>query len=139
MSVYQMSEQTNRISKDILDAAFIVHNELGPGLLESVYEQCLAHVLVKKGLKVEKQKILPVKFQDIYIEAGFRLDLLVEDQVIVEIKSHEKILPIHEAQLYTYMKLADKPLGLILNFNSKQLKDGIKRLAMTANLTKNFA
>ncbi len=138
MTVYRIDETTNRLSKDILDAAFYIHTHLGPGLLEKVYEESLCHVLQKKGFSVEKQKILPVTFDDIYIEAGFRTDLIVDDTIIIELKACEKILPVHEAQLHTYLKLSKKPLGLILNFNVKSLKDGIKRIAMAQNQKENF-
>lgn len=138
MALYQISEKTNLLSKTILDAAFRVHSELGPGLLESVYEACLAQVLLKGGIKVERQKVLPVRFEDMLIETGFRLDLLVENEIIVEIKAHEKILPVHEAQLFTYLKLSQKPLGMILNFNARHLKDGIKRIAMAQNYSEDF-
>ncbi len=138
MCVYEIDQQTNRISKDILDAAFYIHTHLGPGLLEKVYEDSLAHVLRQKGLIVEQQKILPVTFDSITIETGFRLDLLIEDKIIVELKSTDKIIPLHEAQMLTYLKLSNKTLGLILNFNVKSMKDGIKRIAMARNSDKNF-
>lgn len=134
MALYRIAEETNLLSRDILDAAFHVHSTLGPGLLESVYEECLAHVLTARGLKVERQVILPIAFDGIVIRSGLKLDLLVADDIIVELKAVEKILPIHESQLYTYLKLARKPLGLILNFNTRQLKDGIKRIAMAQNI-----
>ena len=130
-----VDDRLNAISKEILDAAFYIHTQLGPGLLESVYERCLAHILIKKGLRVECQKYLPLTFDNILIEGAYKLDLLIEDEVIVELKVHERILPVHESQLHTYLKLSGKQLGLILNFNTKSLKDGIKRIA----LTKNFA
>lgn len=138
MTVYEIDEQTNRLSKDILDAAFYVHTHLGPGLLEKVYEESLAHVLKEKGFKTEKQKILPVRFDGMYIEAGFRIDLLVEDRIIIELKACEKILPVHEAQMHTYLKLSHKTLGLILNFNVQSLKNGIKRVAMAQNERQNI-
>lgn len=121
----------NKISGAIVDAALRVHKNFGPGLLEKVYEESLYCLLTKDGFHVEKQKEIPVFIEDIKLDTGFRLDLLVENTVIVEIKSTERFLPLHEAQLYTYLKLSKKPLGLLINFNVKLLKDGIKRMIMT--------
>ncbi len=123
--------ETNRISGEVVDAAFKVHFALGPGLLESVYEVCLIHKLSKKGLKVQKQVVLPIVFEEIRLDAGFRLDLLVEDKVVVEIKAIDNILPVHEAQLLTYLKLSGHELGLLINFNVPILKKGIKRIALS--------
>jgi len=116
------------IARQIVDSAFAVHVALGPGLLESVYEQCLAYEIQSRRLIVTRQVMLPVHYRDIVIEAGFRIDLLVSDLVVVEIKAVEKILPVHEAQLLTYLKLSGKRLGLLINFNVPRIKDGIKRL-----------
>ncbi len=135
----EISEQTNRLSKEILDTAFYIHTKLGPGLLESVYEETLFYFLTKKSIKVEKQKILPILIDDLIIPSGLRLDLLIEDSIIVELKSVETMVPIYSAQLHTYLKLSGMPLGLLINFNVRSLKDGIKRIAMTKNLEKNFA
>lgn len=121
-----------------MDCCFYIHTQLGPGLLESVYEECLFHLLKEKGIPVERQKTLPITLGNIIIPSGLRLDLLVNDDIIVELKAVEKIIPIHEAQLHTYLKLSEKPLGLLINFNVRSLKDGIKRIAMTRN-KKNFA
>ena len=118
----------NDLSKKIIGAAIEVHKILGPGLLESTYEKCLCRELKLKGLRLEIQKALPVKYKGIMISAGYRLDLVVENSVIVELKSVEKILPIHEAQLLTYLKLTGLKLGLIINFNVSVLKDGLKRI-----------
>jgi len=118
------SEYTNII----LGCAIEVHKALGPGLLESVYEACLAFELEKAGCKVERQKSLPVTYKGLELNEGFRLDLLVNDTVVVELKCVEKLLPIHEAQLYTYLKLSGKRTGLLINFLSKLLKDGIQRI-----------
>ncbi len=126
-----ITEETNKLSKEILDCCFYIHTKLGPGLLESVYEDCLFHFLLQRKINVEKQKTLPIKIDDFKIPTALRLDLLVEDQIIVELKSVERLLPLHEAQLHTYLKLSGKPLGLLLNFNVKSMKDGIKRIAMT--------
>lgn len=123
-------KELNDISYKIIGCAFTVHSELGPGLLESTYETCLEYDLLEKGLKVERQNPLPVIYKNIKMDAGYRIDLMVEDKVIIEIKSCEAIAPIHEAQLLTYLKLADKKLGLLINFNVKDLKQGIMRRIM---------
>ncbi len=119
----------NEISGQIVDPAMKVHTALGPGLLESVYEACLAHELRRRGLVIETEVPLPVTYEGIKIECGYRLDLLVENQVIVELKSVADLGPIHQAQLLSYLKLSGKKLGLLINFNVIHLKDGIKRLA----------
>lgn len=116
------------IAKTVVDAAFKVHSTLGPGLLESVYEACLAHELGKRGLPVSRQVAIPVVYDDIRLDAGFRIDLLVADQLIVEVKASEQRNTLFEAQLLTYLKLTRKRLGLLINFNVPQIKDGIKRL-----------
>ena len=118
----------NQIATKILDVAFPLHRTLGPGLLESVYEQTLAYDLNEKGLKVVNQFPVPLKYKEIKFDAGYRLDLLVEDKVIIEIKSIETLAPVHFAQTLTYLRLADKKLGLLINFNTKYLKDGIHRI-----------
>lgn len=119
--------EENKISGIIIDAAITVHRELGPGLLESVYEECLAYELTDRGLSVLRQQAVPIIYREIAFECGYRLDLFVEERVIVELKAVEEILPIHKAQLATYMKLAKVDLGLLLNFNVPLLKDGIVR------------
>ncbi len=106
-----------------------VHSALGPGLLESVYEACLAYELGRRGLDVERQLQLPIRYGDMTLDAGLRLDLVVERSVVVELKSVDALLPIHSAQLLTYLKLGNYPIGLLLNFNVVRMKDGIKRLA----------
>ncbi len=126
-----ISIETNRLSKEILDTCFYIHTKLGPGLLESVYQNTLYYFLTKKGLFVEKEKQLPIQIDDLTIKSGLRLDLVIEKQIILELKSVEKLLPIHQAQLYSYLKLSDFPLGLLINFNETSLKNGIKRIAMT--------
>ena len=123
-------KELNDISYKIIGCAYTVHSELGPGLLESTYETCLEYELLEKALKVERQKPLPVVYKDIKLNAGYRIDLLVEDKIVVEIKSCDAITPIFEAQLLTYLKLADKKLGLLINFNTKDLKQGIMRRVM---------
>ncbi len=120
-------KELNAISFDIIGCAIKVHSELGPGLLESTYEVCLMHELVELGYVVERQKELPVVYKQHKLDAGYRIDLLVQKQIIVELKSLDAIAPIHEAQLLTYLKLAHKKLGLLINFNVLQLKDGIVR------------
>lgn len=107
-----------------------VHSELGPGLLESTYEVCLEYELLNSGYKVERQKELPVYYNKIKMDAGYRIDLLIENSVIIELKSVETILPIHKAQNLTYLKLAEKHLGLLINFNVTQLKEGINRFVL---------
>lgn len=114
----------------IIGKAMIVHSALGPGLLESVYEACLAYELAQIGLNVERQKTLPVHYKTIVLDDGLRMDLLVASEVIVELKCVEKILPVHEAQLYTYLKLSGLKVGLLLNFYTRHLRDGIKRIVL---------
>ncbi len=125
-----ISMEVERVATQVVDAAFAVHSTLGPGLLESVYEVCLAYELTKRGLKVERQLPLPVVYDNLCLEAGFRLDLLVERCLVVELKAVEFLLPVHTAQLLTYLKLSGHRLGFLINFNVPLLKDGIKRLAL---------
>ena len=114
----------------MVDAAFAVHSRLGPGLLESVYEVCLAHELKKRGLKVERQVTLPVVYDEVRLEAGLRIDLLVGDCVLVELKAVEALLPVHKAQVLTYLKLTGFRLGLLINFNVPLIRDGVTRVAL---------
>lgn len=123
-------ERLNKISYDIIGCSIKVHSELGPGLLESTYEVCLENELLNLGYLVERQKELPVVYQDVKLDAGYRIDLLVENEIIIELKSVEELAPIHQAQILTYMKLANKHLGLLINFNVTQLKKGIKRFIL---------
>ena len=116
------------LTGEIIGCAMRVHTILGPGLLESAYEACLYYELNKTGLKVAKQVPLPLVYEDVKLECGYRIDLIVENKVIVEIKSVESLNPIHSVQLLTYLKLSNCKLGLLLNFNVLQLKDGIKRV-----------
>ncbi|MFQ5954736.1 MAG: GxxExxY protein [Kiloniellales bacterium] len=125
-----ISSETDWIATAIVDCAFRVHSELGPGLLESVYEACLVHELAKRNLKVTRQISLPVMYDGVRLDAGLRLDLVVEDQVIVELKAVAAMNPIYEAQLLTYLRLSGKRLGLLINFNVVRIKDGIKRVAL---------
>ena len=120
---------TNELTERIIGAAIDVHKALGPGLLESAYEACLAFELAERELRVECQKEIPVTYKGLEIDAGYRIDLLVEQSVVVEIKAVERLLPIHEAQLISYLKLGDYPLGLLVNFNVRLLKQGIRRFA----------
>jgi len=123
-------DDLNKISYAIIGCAYKVHSALGPGLLESTYEDCLEYELLQNGLRVIRQKELPVVYGDIILDAGYRIDLLVENEVIIELKSVESIAPLHEAQLLTYLKLSNKKLGLLINFNTKILKEGIIRRVM---------
>jgi GxxExxY protein len=120
-------EELNRLAEAIIGAAIAVHRELGPGLLESAYEACLELELLERGLHVERQKELPVVYKGARVDCGYRLDLVVEDAVILELKAVDRIQPIHEAQLLSYMKLSGCCLGLLLNFNVEVLKQGIRR------------
>jgi GxxExxY protein len=123
-------EVLNQISYEIIGAAYKVHSELGPGLLESTYEVCLEYELLEKGFKVDRQKALPVIYNNVQLDAGYRIDLFIEDSIIIELKSVDEIAPIHKAQLMTYLKLADIKLGLLINFNVTDLKKGINRIVM---------
>ena len=118
----------NRLSEGIIGAGIAVHRELGPGLLESAYEACLEYELIYSGHKVERQLTLPVIYRDVRVDAGFRIDLLVDEAVIIEVKSVAKLEDVHSAQLLTYLRLTKLHLGLLMNFNVKRLIDGVKRL-----------
>jgi GxxExxY protein len=128
MGFEPIPEQTEASATVVIDAALAVHKSLGPGLLESVYEACLIHELSLRQIPVQSQLLLPVTYREMRLEAGLKLDLLVANCVIVELKSVETLLPIHEAQLLTYLKLTNHRLGLLINFNVPLLKNGIKRL-----------
>ncbi len=119
----------NEIAKIVVDAAYHIHRRLGPGLLESVYEVILAYALNSRGLNAERQVPVPIVFDGMKFDEGFRADLIVEAKVIVELKSVEKIAPVHKKQLLTYLRLADKRLGLLINFGASLIKDGIFRVA----------
>ena len=125
-----MTKQLNRTTESVIGAAIAVHRELGPGLLESAYEACLAFELVERGLTVEQQKALPVKYRGVKVDCGYRIDLLVGGKVIIELKAVERLEPIHEAQLLSYLKLSGCKVGLLINFNVKVLKSGIRRLVL---------
>ena len=129
----------DRVTAAIVDSAMRVHSALGPGLLESVYEKCLKHELTKRGFTVESQLWLPVVYDGVQIdEGGYKIDLLVENVVVVELKVVDKILDIHKAQLLSYLKLADKRVGLLINFNVVHLRDGIRRLVNNYQKPKAF-
>jgi GxxExxY protein len=122
--------EVEAIGKKVLDAAYTVHSALGPGLLETVYEACAAYEIQKQRLKAETQVVVPVKYQSVFVETGLRLDIWVEKSVIVECKAVEKMNPLYEAQLLTYLKITGCRLGYLINFNVKHLKDGIKRIVL---------
>ena len=117
-------------SDQIIGAAIEVHRSLGPGLLESAYEQCLAHELALRGIPFKTQVPLPVRYKEVNLDCGYRLDFLVGETTIVELKAVESLLPLHEAQLITYLKLSKLPVGLLMNFNVRLMKNGIKRMVL---------
>jgi GxxExxY protein len=121
-----MSE--DEISKIVLESALKVHKALGPGLLESAYEECLFYELKKQSLKVEKQKALPLIYEEVKMDVGYRIDIIIEDKFIVEVKSVEALNEVHLAQILTYLKLTECKLGMLINFNVKQLKNGVRRV-----------
>jgi GxxExxY protein len=118
----------NEIAREIVDAAFHIHTALGPGLLETVYEVVLASELEKRGLRVVRQQLVPIVFGDLKFDEGFRADLIVQDMIIVELKSVEQTAPVHKKQLLTYLRLADMRLGLLINFGAAVIKEGISRV-----------
>ena len=118
----------NELAKIVVDAAYRVHTQLGPGLLETVYEIALMHELKKRGLKAERQVPVSIRYDDVVFDEGFRADLIVEDKLILELKSVEQIAAVHKKQLLTYLRLADKRLGLLINFGAELIKDGISRV-----------
>jgi len=120
--------EVTEVSGQVVDAAIRVHSVLGPGLLENAYETCLKHELEKRGLQAEQQVGLPIIYDGIKMDVGYRLDLLVEGCVIVELKAVDRLTPVHEAQLLSYLKFSGKKVGLLINFNVAQLKNGIKRM-----------
>lgn len=123
-------EGVNAITGQIVTSAIEVHRALGPGLLESVYERCLTYELIQKGLRVETQKDVPIRYKEVQLECGFRMDMLVEGAVVVEIKAVEKVIPVHQAQIMTYLRLAGIQTGLLINFNEVLLKQGIQRYVL---------
>jgi len=124
----QEIDRLDQISRSIIGAAIEVHRRLGPGLLESAYQACLAYELKQRELRIEEQKPLPVLYKDVKLDCGYRLDILVEDEIIVEIKAVETLLPIHDAQLVSYLRLSHKRVGLVINFHVPVLTKGLKRI-----------
>jgi GxxExxY protein len=131
----RVDSEVEKLAQIVVDAAFKLHSTLGPGLLEGVYEALLSHELRLRGLKVEKQVLLPLTYEGMTLDAGLRLDLLVEDRLVVELKAVEALLKVHQAQLKTYLKLSGHPLGLLINFNVPLIKDGIERVILTEKLS----
>jgi GxxExxY protein len=127
----ELSLEHNRVSGAVVDSAFAVHQELGPGLLESVYEECLALELRARGVVVWRQVSLPLVYRGRALDGALRIDLVVADLVVVEVKAVERLQPVHEAQLLTYLKLSGRQLGLLINFNVPRIKDGIRRLVLS--------
>lgn len=125
-----ISIETEEAARQVVDSSLAVHRTLGPGLLESVYEVCLEHELCNRGLTVERQVSLPIVYGKVHLDAGLRLDLLVSNSVIVELKSVEALLPVHRAQVLTYLKLTGHRLGLLINFNVPLIRNGIKRIVL---------
>jgi GxxExxY protein len=120
----------DKVSREIIGAAIEVHKVLGPGLLESAYEKCLVYEIARKGLSFERQKAIPVIYKEVFIDCGYRLDLLVENKIIVELKTVEFLNPVHEAQILTYMKFSGIRIGLLINFNVTILKNGFRRFVL---------
>jgi len=118
------------LSREVIGCAIEVHKALGAGLLESAYEECLAHELTLQGIAHRRQHPLPVEYKGVHLDCGYRIDVIVDDQLILELKAVEKLLPIHQAQILTYMRLAGVPVGLLINFNVPRLSDGIRRFVL---------
>lgn len=125
-----ISEEEDRIGREVVNAAYLVHKELGPGLLEKVYEVCFCHVLIEKGFNVKQQIDVPIVFKDLVFEEGLRLDVIINDLVICELKALENVNPVWEAQLLSHLKLTKKRLGYLINFNVPVIKNGIKRMVI---------
>jgi GxxExxY protein len=125
-----LSPELERVATEIVDAAFKVHSTLGPGLLESVYETCMAHELIRRGIRIRRQVEMPIVYDGVKLASGLRIDLLVEECVVVELKAVEKLNELFKAQLLTYLKLTGNRLGFLINFNTKLIKDGIKRVIL---------
>jgi GxxExxY protein len=122
------TQRLNQITEQIIGCAIEIHRALGPGLLESAYEECLCYELSQKELKFKRQVALPVVYKEVKLDCGYKLDIVVEDLVIIEIKAVQNLLPVHEAQLLSYLKSGNKPVGLLINFHISVLKNGLKRL-----------
>ena len=125
-----MKKNSNELSRIIIGKAIEVHRELGPGLLESAYQTCLHYELDGAGLKVEREKLMPIHYKELKLDEGYRIDLLVEDQVVIELKTVDPLTDVHMAQVLTYLKFGHYPLGLLINFKVKKLKDGLRRYVM---------
>ena len=125
-----VSAQIDRIAAEVVDAGFQVHKALGPGLLESAYEECLVHELSERGLRVGRQVSMPIAYKGVNLDAGYRMDILVESCVVVEVKAIEALLPIHQAQVMTYLRLSGLRLGFLMNFNVQMFKTGVRRIAI---------
>jgi GxxExxY protein len=123
------TQSFREITEQVIGSCIEIHKQIGPGLLESAYEECLCYELSQAGIRFERQKPLPVKYKKVFLDCGYRLDLVIEGKIILELKTVETLLPIHEAQLLTYLKLSGLTLGLLINFNVPVLKNGIKRIA----------
>ena len=139
MSAAASADQLNAITEQIIGAAMAVHRVIGPGLLESAYEACLAFELRERGLRVEQQKPLPVLYKQVKLDCGYRLDMLVNESVIVEIKAVDKLTSVHDAQLLSYLRLSDCRVGLLLNFHCTMLKHGIRRVVNDFPISANSA
>ncbi|MBK9445473.1 MAG: GxxExxY protein [Betaproteobacteria bacterium] len=126
----EIPQELNVLASSVVDAAFKIHTVLGPGLLESAYQGCLEIELGKRGVAFASQCLLPIRYEGVVIKDAYRIDLLVSDRLVVELKSVEQLLPIHSAQLLTYLRLSGNRLGLLINFNAPRIKDGIKRIAL---------
>jgi GxxExxY protein len=126
----ELPEATDRVARQIVDAGFQVHRALGAGLLESAYEECLAHELTLRGITYRRQVAMPISYKGVELDAGYRLDLLVASCVVVEVKAVESLLPVHEAQLLTYLRLSGLRLGFLMNFNVRLFKSGVRRIAL---------
>jgi len=122
------TQRLNRLTETVIGCAIEVHRALGPGLLESAYEHCLCYELAQAGLAFERQVELPVNYKGVILDCGYRMDIIVENVLVVEVKAVERLIAVHEAQLLSYLKLSNKPIGLLLNFHSSVLKDGIRRM-----------
>lgn len=128
MIKYSISHELEQLAEIVVDCGFQVHKALGPGLLESAYEACMAHELSLRSIRFKTQVPLPVVYKNVTIDAGYRIDLLIEDKIIIELKAVEKMNPLYEAQIITYLKMTGIPLGFLMNFNTLYFKDGIKRI-----------
>lgn len=133
-----MPAELDELSRQVVDSCFAVHKELGPGLLEKIYEEALVSEFQSRGISVESQKSVPVFYKGIKLPSDYRIDLVVNNQIVIELKTVDRIAPVHEAQIMSYMKLLPSPLGFIVNFNETLIKDGIKRVVLSNNL-RNFA